>query len=191
MLVLLFFFSGDDVIDSGRKILEDQGAFGQFFLGWCFFFLAGEYQYRAGARSNGGFEVAQGIPDGMNIGQVDIETVADAGEHAGLGFTTFAVGVGRVRAIENGIDAAADGLDGAIHFVVDGVERIHVEQAASDARLVGGNHDLVTGLIQPGDGFQATRQWLPFGSGFDEVDRVVIDDAVAVENDKFHFWREV
>src|SRR3546814_6244931 len=47
-------------------------------------------------------------------------------------------------------------------------------------------HHRIAGLRQPGDGRQAARQGDPFVGAFDEGVAVLIDDAVAVEDDELH-----
>ena len=73
-----------------------------------------------------------------------------------------------------------------MHFGVDGVERFHVEQAAADARLVGGDDDAVARLGEPGDGFRTAGNGAPFGGRLDKALGVMVDDAVAVKNDELH-----
>jgi hypothetical protein len=74
-----------------------------------------------------------------------------------------------MRAVENRVDAAAPACTRFVHLVVDGVERVHVEQPAPDARLVGRHHHAIAGLIQLGDGFQAARQGFPLRRRLDEL----------------------
>jgi hypothetical protein len=73
-----------------------------------------------------------------------------------------------------------------VHLFVDAVQRIHVEQAAPDARLVGGDHHAVAALVELGDGFQTARNRLPLRRVLDELGGIEVDDAVAVEDDEFH-----
>ena len=73
-----------------------------------------------------------------------------------------------------------------VHFFVHGVQRVHIEQAPAQAGLIGGHHHMPAGLRQHGDGVQAARQRNPFHAVFDEIIAIVVDDAVAVEDDEFH-----
>ena len=91
-----------------------------------------------------------------------------------------------MRAVENGVDAPSQGLCRTVHLFMNGVEGIHVEQAAPDSRLVGGDHHPAAGLGQAGDGFQTAGDGLPFGGRLDELIGVEVDDAVAVKDDEFH-----
>ncbi|KAG0764750.1 hypothetical protein G6F22_018159 [Rhizopus arrhizus] len=112
--------------------------------------------------------------------------MADLLEHAGARLAAGAVVIRTVRAQEHGIDAAADCGQLAPHLGVDGGQRVHVEQAARQAGLVGGDHHLPIRLRQSGDRLQAARQGDPFVGILDERIAVLIDDAVAVEDDQFH-----
>ena len=47
-----------------------------------------------------------------------------------------------------------------VHLGVHGVERRHVEQAAAEARLVGRDHHVPAGVVQPRDGLQRAGQRL-------------------------------
>jgi len=91
-----------------------------------------------------------------------------------------------VRAVEKSVDPPAGRPHRVVHLVVDGVQRIHVEQPARDARLVGRDHHAVARLRQPGDRLQTAGNGLPFVRRLDETLGVEIDDAVAVENDEVH-----
>jgi len=73
-----------------------------------------------------------------------------------------------------------------MHFFVHRVERVHVEQPAADAGLVGRHHDLEARLVQAGNRFETAGNGFPFGGRFNEVIGVVINDAVTVEDDEFH-----
>ena len=62
-----------------------------------------------------------------------------------------------MRAVEDGVDAPAERLNRVVHLVVNGIQGIHVEQPAPNARLVGCHDDLVAGLGELGNRFQASR----------------------------------
>ena len=91
-----------------------------------------------------------------------------------------------MRAIEQRIDAAAEQAQRAVHLVVDGIEGRHVEQAAADSGLVRSHHYPVAGVVEPGNGFQTARDRLPLVRVLDELVAVLVDDAVAIEDDKLH-----
>src|SRR5690348_3309377 len=96
------------------------------------------------------------------------------------------LGLARVRAEEHRVDAAADLAERAVHAVVNGIERRHVEQTARDAGLIGGHYHVMAALGQAGDGLQTARDRFPLRRTLDIRRAVVIDYAVAVENDEFH-----
>ena len=88
-----------------------------------------------------------------------------------------------MRAVKQRVDAPAHLREGAVHFVVDRVQRTHVEQPAADAGLVRRDHDPVAGMIQLRDRLEAARNGLPFGGVLDELIAVLVDDTVAIEDD--------
>ena len=73
-----------------------------------------------------------------------------------------------------------------MHLVVNGVKRGHVEQAAAYARLVGGNNNAVASLGQQRDCFQAARERAPLLRAFYVLVTVLVDDAVAIEDQESH-----
>ena len=138
-----------------------------------------------GVRSRG-VPIAQRIADERHTVQADAEAAPDFFQQAGFGLAAVAAGVLGVRAIENTVDTPAGQSQRAVHLVVDRVQRRHVEQAAADARLVGGHQHAVTGLVEQRNRFQAAGDRFPFRGALDVRRAVVIDDAVAVEDDEFH-----
>src|SRR5262249_11119934 len=71
-------------------------------------------------------------------------------------------------------------------LVVDGVERGHLEQAAAHARLVGRHHHVIARLGEARDRLEAARDGFPLLRALDVRIAVVIDHAVAVEDDELH-----
>src|SRR5690606_31376387 len=90
------------------------------------------------------------------------------------------------RAQEDGVDHAARLGHFTVQLGMDGIERRHVEQPARQARLIAGHHHGISGLRQAGDGGQAAGQGHPFVGRLDEGRAVLVDDAVAIENDELH-----
>lgn len=119
--------------------------------------------------------------------QIDVITVGYVEKHACPGFAAFATVVRPVGTDKDGINAAADLRNFAAQLGMDGVERIHAEQAAGDARLVAGNDHAPIGAGKARDGFQAAGQGYPFVRAFDEIRAILIDNAIAVENGYFHW----
>ena len=175
-----------DVGDSRRKIGEHRCTFGhaRLVLGLCA--LAGQHQHRLGANGLRCLQIAQRIADGRHAGEIDIEAERNVLEHAGLGLAAIAVVVAGMRTEKDRVNAPARLSYRAIHFLVNGVERVHLEQAAADARLVGAHHDAITPLIEAGDGLRTAGDRQPFFRRLDEVIRVVVDDAITIEDDEFH-----
>ena len=133
-----------------------------------------------------GLQVAQAVADQPGFGGVGFEAFEDVVNHAGLGFAAVAVVGGGVRAEPDAVDFAACLTDEAVHFGVHFGQVLDGKIFASDAGLVGGNGDVVACLRQEGDGIHAAFDGYPFVYGFDEVVAVLVDDAVAVEDDEFH-----
>ena len=121
------------MFDRFGEIGKDQCAFRQGVLPLGDQSFSGEHQYRPGAELRGRVQVAQGITDDVGFAQVGVKAPTDAFEHARLGLAAFAFRIGRMRAIEYGIDAPTGVLHGMVHLVMNGIERVHVEQAATDA----------------------------------------------------------
>src|SRR5690606_26603103 len=123
------------------------------------------------------------VADGGHVFERHVQALADFHQHAGIGLAIRRIGIRPGGAIENRVDAAAGMGDLAVHLVVYRVERRHIEQAATDAGLIGRHHYAITRLRETRDGLHATGYGYPFVRAFDELRTVVIDDAVAVEND--------
>ena len=64
---------------------------------------------------------------------------------------------------EHVIYASTRGLHGFDHFGMDGIQCIEVEVTAVDTGLVGDDDDLVTGIVQPLDGFGSPVEHVEFG----------------------------
>ena len=164
------------------------GVFGQlvFVFGQGFLAFAGQYQRGFTAGGVDGLQVAQAVADQPGFGRVGFEAFEDVANHAGLGFAAVAVVGGGVRAEPDAVDGAARLYGEAVHFGVHFGQVLDGEVFAADAGLVGGDGDGVTCLGEEGDGVHAAFYGYPFVGGFDEVVAVLVDDAVAVEDDEFH-----
>jgi hypothetical protein len=101
------------------------------------------------------------------------------------GFAATAALIGRVRAIEEGIDAPTHRRQFLDQVAVHGIEGGHVKQAPTQTRLVGGQHHMKTRVVQAADRLQRPGQGLPLFRRFDELVARAVDGAVAVEDDEF------
>lgn len=156
--------------------------------------IAGQNQQRHRANGSSGLQIFQGVADGWHIGQIDAIALHDFIEKAGARLAASALIRLRMRTEKNRINAPACMINRFVHFVVDGIVSCHVEQAAPDARLIGRNHDAITGVRQSGDGVQTAGDGDPFVRRFDESIAALIDDAGLVEDDELHIktrvWRD-
>ena len=148
--------------------------------------FASEHEIRLAAHRHPGLKIPQRIAHRGHAGQIGVVTRRDFAQQTGLGLAAFAGGIRRMRAEKNRIDSRAHIGASLDHFFVDGIERVHLEQPAAHTGLIGGHHHAVAPLIQSRDRFQAAGNGLPFLGGFDELRRVMIDHAIAVEDDEFH-----
>src|SRR5207249_3864796 len=103
-----------------------------------------------------------------------------------IGFAAGRLGLRRVGAIEHRLDASARLIHGLVHLGVDGIQARHVHEAAADPRLVRCDDDTPAILRQASDGIEASRDRPPLVGMLDELGAVVINHAVAVEDDEFH-----
>src|SRR5687768_14804522 len=148
--------------------------------------VAGEDEHRPRARGGGRLQVALRIAHHVDGVQGYVEAPSHLDEHSRPRLAALTAGIGRMRAEEERVDAAADLCQGADERVVDGEQRVRVEQAARDARLVSHYHHAVVGLRQPRNRLQATLDRPEFLRRLDVLVAVVVDGAVAIEDDELH-----
>src|SRR5450830_99247 len=170
----------------GRQVGEDLGTGRQAACRVGFFALAGQDQVGHAAADEASLQVAQRVADRGHAFQAGVIALRDFMEHARFRFAAIAIVGAGVRAKEDGVDIGAHLLRQGMHLLVDRVEHRHVEIFARDTRLVRGDHHAIASLVQAGDRFERAGNRQPFGGRFDEVRRVMVDDAVAVENNQFH-----
>ena len=91
-----------------------------------------------------------------------------------------------MRAKPDAVYLAAGLLHEAVHFVVHLVELLDAVILAADAGLIGGHGQRVIGLGEEGDGIHAAFNRYPFVYRFHKIVAVVVNHAVAVENNQFH-----
>src|SRR2546421_4781448 len=148
--------------------------------------LAGEHQHGARAGGGRGLHILARVAHHVHILQRHVEAPRHLEEHAGLGFAAFAAGVGGVWAEEERIDPAAHLRERTLHGVVNREKRARGKEPPRDPGLVGGHHDAIARLVEAGDGLQAALDRTPFSGRLDVVVAVVVDGAVAVEDDELH-----
>src|SRR5258708_1526751 len=169
------------------EVRVDLGAGRELSLVEGFAPLPGEHQHRPRLRRGCRFHIAPRVAHHADIGERDIEAPRDLEQHARLGLAAIAGRAGGVGAEEESIDAAA-GLRGrALHRVVDRDQRRGVEKAARNARLVGRHHHAVARLGEPRDGLETAVDRAPFGDRFYVRVAVLVDGAVAFQDDELHF----
>src|SRR5258706_351619 len=148
--------------------------------------FAGEHQDRMGANRGRGLEVPQAVAYAGRPVEGDVEALGDGEEHSRIGLAAGRLRLGRVGAIEHRLDAPARQIHRLVHLGVDRVQARHVHEAAADARLIRRDHDAPPGLREARDRLEAPRNRPPFVGMLDELVAVVIDHAIAVEDDEFH-----
>src|SRR5262249_26620444 len=116
-----------------------------------------------------------------------VEALRDRVEHARIGLAAGGLGLIRVGTVEHRFDAPPGLVHRAVHLRVYRVQGGHVEQPAAYPRLVGRDHDAPAVLGEPRDRVEAARDRPPLVGVLDVLVAVVIDDAVAVEDDELHF----
>src|SRR3546814_11571681 len=73
-----------------------------------------------------------------------------------------------------------------LQTIVHREERVVVEQSLAESGLIADDKHAIAGLTQPRDRLEAAGDRSPFGDGLHVVRRVLIDEAVAVEDDDVH-----
>ena len=144
----------------------------------------GADQQGMGADGLGGLDIATAGTDDSNLSQVDTESLGDLAEHACSRFAAFATLAGGVRAVGDDVHMAANAVELLMEFVVDGVERIQIEQAGGQAGLIGGHGNPVTGLSQPRYGLQTAGDGGPVVGTGDGMAVIMVDDAVTPQDDQ-------
>jgi hypothetical protein len=127
-----------------------------------------------------------GVAHHVGVLERDIEAPRHLEQHPRLGLAAGAGRIRGVRAKEEGVDAPARLHGGALHGVVDGDQRRGVEEAARDARLVRRDDDAVAGLGEARDRLEAAFDRAPLIGRLDVVVAVLVDGAVAIEDDELH-----
>src|SRR5699024_11347217 len=133
-----------------------------------------------------GMEVAQRVSDRRNASKWLIVATGDVMEHAGAGLATGAGIVRMVRAGKDGINPASCSGNFLSHLAVNAIEFLRAEQPPCHTRLVGGHHHAPSGPCQAANGFRAPGNRVPFFGRLDVGIAVMVDDAIAIQNDQLH-----
>jgi hypothetical protein len=148
--------------------------------------LAGQQQMGGAARCGAGLHMAQRVAGDGHVAGRHAEPIRHLLEQAGFRLAAVTGIFGGVRAEKDRLDPPAHRGQRAVHLGVDGVERGHVEQAAADAGLVGGQHHTPATVVEPCHRLQRTRQSLPLIGRGHVVVAAAVERAVAVEDQQFH-----
>jgi len=82
------------------------------------------------------------------------------------------------------VDTTASGYDLSLHFIVNCGQRRLAIEAAADTGLICRNRNRKASTVQPGDGIGAAIDRTPLVDRLYEVIGVMVNDAVAIENDQ-------
>ena len=114
----------------------------------------------------------------------DAEIALESAQQRGLRLAAVAALVRMVRAVVDARELAARVAHRGVHPSVNRFERLLGEQPATDARLVRDDRDAESGASQRRDRLEAARDRPPFCDRLDELAGVLVDDAVAVQDDE-------
>mmetsp|Transcript_53307 Transcript_53307/g.125306 ORF Transcript_53307/g.125306 Transcript_53307/m.125306 type:complete len:392 (+) Transcript_53307:3874-5049(+) len=145
-----------------------------------------EHHMRHAAGRLGGQQIGQRRAHHMHRRQLHIEALADLLDQPGQRLAAVAALLGRVWAEKGGIEAAALFGQQLVQPQVHRVQRGHVQQATADAGLVGGQHRVPAGMVEPRDGFHRAGQRVQLLGRLDMVHPVAVERAVAAEDDQLH-----
>ncbi len=91
-----------------------------------------------------------------------------------------------MRAEENAIEPPTGLAHRLGHFVVNGMQRIDIEQTPLNPRLIGGDRDRPASMGEPRDRLKAARYWLPFIGALNVGITIEINHTVPIQNNE---WR--
>ena len=176
----------DQIIGRCRQIIEDQHIGADFRLPLdCSRAVAGSNQQRPGVSRPGRPDVADAVANHRHSLQRAFQPSVDFQQHAGIGLAE-GICLIHIRTEKHRVNLPTRILSQSVHFLVDQVQHFQIKKSPTHTGLVSGDHHPIAGMIEPGDGFQTAGQRNPFIRRFDVVIGILIDDAVAVQNDQFH-----
>ncbi len=105
-------------------------------------------------------------------------------KHTDAGLATLALGIGVMGAEAYILHLAARRRNRPPHFFVNFLQHRQAEFASCNPRLIGHHIDIKAVSGEEGNGFQRPRYRYPFRRRLDVVGGILIDDPIAVEDDK-------
>lgn len=102
-------------------------------------------------------------------------------------FTALAVFIGSVRTKKHCLHPRPDGCHLPVHLGVHGVELDHIEQPATQPRLIGGDHHMPAGTVQARNRLQRTGDCNPLiGPANETLSSPLVQGAITVKNCDLH-----
>ena len=144
----------------------------------------GQDEYRRASDRQGCLDVADSIADQKGAGQVQRHLTRRAQQHAGARLPAVAVVFGAVGTIVDAVDPAATAGDLGAHLQIDLLNRCLAGEAAADDRLIADHDDRMAGLGQEAQGGKNARKKDKLLPTLDVIDAVLVDDAIAVQEDR-------
>src|SRR3954451_23919086 len=153
--------------------------------------VAARKQVSLQAGRTGRFEVARFVADQDAVICIDGEAAEQIGDHSGSRLapdTDAAVSldgsVGMIGAIFEGVDMGADGCHFVRHPAVQRVHMAFLVETPGDARLIGDDESEIAGIVDCLNRFPGAFDPLQL-AGLEGVARIVIEDAVAIEENRW------
>ena len=108
---------------------------------------------RRTSSSHCGLHVTQTVAHKRHILHIDTKTVCNLLQQTGQRLSAGAGVFWRVRAIKNGVDATTQSGKLFHHAFVNGIQGSNIQQAAAQARLVGGQYDVIARMVEAAHSF--------------------------------------
>src|SRR5690606_14265620 len=129
-------------------------------------------------------EIARPVADERLPGERHPELGLDSAQQRGLRLAALAAGVRMVRAVVDARELSTRRFYRRAHPHVNRRERRHGVKPAADSRLIRDDGDAYARAVQPRDRVEASRYRAPLVGRLDELVRVLVDHAVAIEHDE-------
>jgi hypothetical protein len=142
------------------------------------------HQSRAEASRNGGCNITIGITDHPGLRRIKTKIALRLCQHTRSRFSAIALIFIRVRANVYTFNIPAYGAHISQHRLMNALQFISGQLAASDTSLIRNYEHAISFLIQFGDCFGRVRQEHEFTSGDNGIGTVLIYDAIAIQKDE-------